>query len=199
MGMHWLDIAIITVISVSIITGLIRGFVKELIAITIWGLAIWLAYHYASSLDGYLLKWISEASIRYLVGFIAILLSTLVIGGVINALLALLMKKSGLSGTDRMLGMVFGFARGVFIVALGLVVLQMTSLSNDTQIKDSRLLAVFNPAVQWISSRVPQVLAKMNVLEKQSPLKVTMIPMDDEVSFYQENTSIMGNREKGNV
>lgn len=201
MGMHWLDIIILTVIALSIITGVIRGFVKELIAITIWGLAIWLAYHYSPALDVYLVDWIPETSLRYLASFVIILLATLIAGGIMNALLALLLKKSGLSGTDRLLGMIFGFVRGVFVVALGLVVLQMTSLSKETQVKDSRLLVVFHPAVNWVSSRVPNLLAQMSAIEKPSQLSAAEVSFDtmDKTRNVIDNTLIIGNRESGNV
>ena len=178
MGMHWLDLVILGVIFLSILTGVIRGFVKELIALCIWTLAIWLGYQYAPSLDPYLISWISDKSIRFIAGFIILMVSTLIAGGIFNAILGILMKKSGLSGTDRMLGIVFGFARGVFIVTLGLVVLQMTSLSREEQIRDSRLLATFQPSVQWVSAQVPGILAKMRTLDQKGQLTESMMPME---------------------
>ncbi len=178
MGMHWLDLVIIGVISLSILTGVIRGFIKELIALCIWVLAIWLGYQYAPLLDPYLISWISDKSIRFIAGFIIIMVSALITGGIFNAILGILMKKSGLSGTDRMLGIVFGFARGVFIVTLGLVVLQMTSLSREEQIKDSRLMAMFQPSVQWMSARVPSILAKMRTLDQEGQLTESMMPVE---------------------
>ena len=177
MGMHWLDLVIIGVISLSILTGVIRGFIKELIALCIWVLAIWMGYQYAPLLDPYLNSWISDKSIRFIVGFVIIMVSTLITGGIFNAVLGILMKKSGLSGTDRILGIVFGFARGFFIVTLGLLVLQMTSLSREEQTKDSRLMVMFQPSVQWISARVPSILAKMRTLDQEGQLTESMMPV----------------------
>ena len=177
MGMHWLDLVIIGVISLSILTGVIRGFIKELIALCIWVLAIWMGYQYAPLLDPYLNSWISDKSIRFIAGFVIIMVSTLITGGIFNAVLGILMKKSGLSGTDRILGIVFGFARGFFIVTLGLLVLQMTSLSREEQTKDSRLMVMFQPSVQWISARVPSILAKMRTLDQEGQLTESMMPV----------------------
>lgn len=180
MGMHWLDLVIIGVISLSVLTGVIRGFIKELIALCIWGLAIWLGYHYAPSFDSYFSSWISDKSIRFIASFILIMIAVLIIGGIFNALLGMIMKKSGLSSTDRLLGMCFGFARGVFIVALGLVVLNMTSLTKETQVKDSHLMITFDPAVHWMSARVPLVLAKMRSLDQDGHLVDSMMSMEPQ-------------------
>mgnify|MGYP006371064045 FL=1 len=46
LAFHWVDYVIIAIIGLSVITGLFRGFVKELIALTVWVLAIWLALNY---------------------------------------------------------------------------------------------------------------------------------------------------------
>lgn len=169
MSVHWLDIVILGVMLLSMLTGIIRGFVKELIALVIWVLAISLAYHFSPVLDPYLRGWMSDQRFRFIAGFIAIMLSVLIVGGIANALLSMLMKKSGLSGTDRILGMGFGFARGVFIVSLGLVVFHMTSLSKEEQLKDSKMLVAFSPAVDWMSSKVPAIIDKLKQFDVDVP------------------------------
>src|SRR5688500_1378784 len=118
MSLHWIDLVIIAVIGLSAITGLFRGFVKELIAICVWILALWLAFTYSSQLQPWLHPYIKDNTGNAIVAFILILLATLLIGGIINALFSFILRQSGLSGTDRLLGVVFGFVRGVFIVAL---------------------------------------------------------------------------------
>ncbi|MCC5791830.1 MAG: CvpA family protein [Legionellaceae bacterium] len=178
MGIHWLDAVIGGIILLSVITGLIRGFVKELIALCIWALAIWLGYHYADILDARLAPWLAEKSIRFIVGFIVIMVSTLIAGGIFNFLLGIIMKKSGLSGTDRLLGMGFGFARGFFIVALGLVVLQMTSLTRQEQMRQSYLIGAFTPAVGWISAQVPSILNKIRDIDQGGQFSHAFIDQD---------------------
>lgn len=170
--MYWVDLAIIAIIGLSVLTGLIRGFVKELIALAVWILAFWLAYHYAPSLDPWLQKYIQDKTARVVSGFIIILIGTLISGGIVNALLSFLLKRSGLSGTDRVLGMGFGFIRGVFIVALIMVVVQMTSLPYNEYEKQSKLYAQFNPLVGWISASMPDFIKKVNIFDKkEKPIK----------------------------
>lgn len=168
MSWHWIDLVILAVITISVITGLIRGFVKELVALCIWILAIWVAYKYSKILDPWLLKYIQDQTVRTIAAFVIILIAMLLVGGIINATLSYILKRAGLSGTDRLLGMVFGFVRGVFIVALMMLVIKMTSFPYEEYERQSLLYKEFNPIVNWLSTLMPQFLkqAKSLVPEK---------------------------------
>lgn len=163
--MQWVDIAIIAVIALSVLTGLFRGFVKELVALCVWALAIWLGLNYSHLLDPYLKAYIQDQSIRTVAAFVAILFATLFVGGVINAILSFVLKKVGLSGTDRTLGMGFGFLRGVFIVALLMTAVQMTSLPYQQYAKDSKLYEQFVPLVAWLSLQMPEMISKVKSVD----------------------------------
>lgn len=153
------DIVIIAIISLSVITGLFRGFLKELIALFIWIVAIWLGYSYGQDVGNYLKSYISSDSIRLAVGFIIILLSTVIVGGLCNAFFSFILKTTGLTGTDRILGMGFGFIRGVFIVSLLILVIKMTSLfSTEDYITKSYLYVKFSPLVDWLYSLSPNFI-----------------------------------------
>lgn len=165
MSLQGVDIAIITVIGLSVLTGLFRGFVKELVALCIWILAIWLGFHYSQSLDPWLSKYIQDKSIRTVISFILILFATLFVGGVINTILSFILKRAGLSGTDRTLGMGFGFIRGVFIVALLMVAVKMTSLPYQHYAQNSQLYAKFDPLVAWLYGQVPQFINQVKTVD----------------------------------
>lgn len=166
MQLQWVDLAIITIVGLSVLTGLFRGFVKELVALCVWILAIWLGYTYSESLDPWLQPYIQDKSARTAVAFIIILFATLLAGGIVNALLSFILKRAGLSGTDRTLGMVFGFTRGVFIVALIMVAVQMTSLPYQSYSKDSKLYAKFDPLVVWLYGHLPEFIKKVKSVDK---------------------------------
>ncbi|CEK10871.1 CvpA family protein [Legionella hackeliae] len=166
MQWYWVDLLIIAVIGLSVLTGLIRGFVKELIALAVWVLAIWMAFNYSQELDPWLQKYIQDKTARTVTAFIAILIATLIVGGIVNALLSFILKRSGLSGTDRILGMGFGFVRGVFIVALIMLVIRMTSLPYQEYAGNSMLYAKFEPVVNWLYDLMPQVVKQMKVFDK---------------------------------
>jgi membrane protein required for colicin V production len=183
MQWDWVDLAIIGVIALSVITGLIRGFAKELIALCVWILAIWLAFNYSQSLSPWLQNYIQDKTVRNVIAFILILLGTLIVGGIVNALFGFILKRTGLSGTDRILGMGFGFIRGVFIVALVMVVIKMTSLSYTSYISHSTLYAKFRPVVDWLSRLMPNVMNRIKVLDTpDSPENLTEVTGDYELS-----------------
>ena len=171
MSWYWLDVLIIGVIALSVITGLFRGFVKELIALGVWILAIWLAFTYLSVVDHWLLPYIGDKTARTVVAFAGILFGTLIGGAIVNALLSLILRHSGLSGTDRLLGMGFGLVRGVFIVALMMLIVQLTSIPYQEFSQQSKLYARFDPLVHWLSRFMPSVIEHVKVLDKTDATK----------------------------
>ena len=168
MQLQWVDIAIIVIMGLSVLTGLFRGFVKELIALCVWIMAIWLAFRYCQKLDPWLIAYIKEQAIRTAVGFIIILLATLLAGGIFNAVLSSILKRTGLSGTDKTLGMIFGFVRGVFIVALIMLAVKMTSLPSEEYSKESTLYARFQPVVDIIYPYMPEFIKKVKTVDNGS-------------------------------
>lgn len=170
MQLQWVDIAIVVIIALSVLTGLFRGFVKELVALCVWVLAIWLGFNYSQNLDPWLSPYIQEQSVRTVIGFIIILFGTLLVGGVVNAILSFILKRAGLSGTDRTLGMGFGFLRGVFIVALIMVAVKMTSLPYQEYSQKSKLYARFDPVVALLYSHLPEFIKQVKAVDKTENL-----------------------------
>ena len=170
MSLHWVDYVILAVIGLSVLTGLFRGFVKELIALCVWIMAIWLAYTYSQQVEPWLQPYIQDKTVRIAVSFVAILLATIIVGGLINALLSFILRRSGLSGTDRVLGMGFGFVRGAFIVALMMAVVKMTSLPHEQYSSQSKLYTKFDPMVSWLSTYMPGVIQQVKGFDKTSPV-----------------------------
>lgn len=163
---NWIDYTIVGIIGLSVITGLFRGFVKELIALGVWVLAIWFAFKYSSELVPYLQTYIHDKSACSVAAFVLILLGTLIVGSLLNALLSFILHRSGLSGTDRLLGMAFGFVRGAFIVALIMLVVKMTSAPSEEYRKESYLYIKFDPLVDWLYTFTPNFIKQMKIFDK---------------------------------
>ncbi len=178
MQSHWIDLGIIVLLGLSVLTGLIRGFVKELIALCVWVLAIWLALTYSLSLGSWLQSYIHDKTVRTAVAFIGVLLATLIVGGLVNALLSFILKRSGLSGTDRVLGMGFGLVRGIFIVSLVILMVKMTSIPYEEHVRHSQLYPRFVPIVDWLYELMPNVIKKIKLFEKPSSEKADSALID---------------------
>ena len=115
-------------------------------------------------LDPWISPYIHEQTAKTIVEFMIILFVTLLLGGIANLFIGFIVRRSGLSSMDRILGMVFGFIRGVFIVAIIMVGIRLSGISDTEFPKRSALYAKFDPLVQWLSGYVPEFIHRVNVL-----------------------------------
>jgi membrane protein required for colicin V production len=165
---HWVDLTIAGIIGLSILTGLVRGFVKELISLCVWILAIWVAYTYSQTFSTLLTPYIKDSTIKTVIAFVALLFSVLIGGAIFNALFSFFLKRTGLGGTDRILGMGFGFIRGVLIVSVLIVAVKFTAIPNqEEQVSGSYLYPKFNPVVAWLGGILPNFIDKAKSMEEK--------------------------------
>lgn len=147
--MNWIDYGIIGVIVLSAIISLVRGFVKEAISLTIWISAFFIASQFYPALSTFLTQ-IDDTMLRNGVAIAALFVSTLVLGGLVNYLISQLVEFTGLTGTDRALGLIFGAARGVLIVSALLFFLDtFTPFSKSTIWGASLLVPEFSIVIEW--------------------------------------------------
>lgn len=157
--MNWLDFLIVVIILLSSGISLLRGFVKEALSLTTWLAALWVAMTFAYRLDAVLAGTIDSPSIRFITSFSALFLLTLIAGAMVNHLASTVVKKTGLTGTDRMLGVVFGAGRGVAIVAVIVLGAGLTSLPQESGWRDSMMIPQFQDMAVWLRSYLPPDIA----------------------------------------
>ncbi len=118
------DLILGGIILVSMLLGLWRGLVRELLSLAIWTAALVLGALFASRLgDALLTSVVSAPLLRTSLGFALVFLGTLIGGAIFTRLLDALVHSAGLTGTDRLLGLLFGMARGALLVVVMVVVL----------------------------------------------------------------------------
>src|SRR5260221_10489470 len=120
--MNALDYAIIAVLLISILVGILRGAVRELLNMGGWVLAFLLAHAFADDLASWLADWAGDPVLRMVMAWAAIFLLVLIIVALIASLASELMRKLGLGGLNRSLGALAGLARGLvllIVLALG--------------------------------------------------------------------------------
>ncbi len=148
--MNWADWAIIALICLSMTIGCARGFVKEAMSLAVWFAAGALAILFYQPLASYLIDIISTASLRFLAAWVAIFVAVLLVGGLLNYLLGKLVDATGLSGTDRLLGLLFGAARGCIIVMVILIILpSLLPVEQDAWWQQSILIPQFLRFEDW--------------------------------------------------
>jgi len=157
--MSWVDYCIIVVLALSVLMGLMRGFIGEVLALACWIAAFWFAWVFGPRLAGALTA-IDVPSARLLLGYAICFFSVLIAGAIVSFLMRKLIAGSGLSGSDRLLGMVFGLVRGLLLVTLLVLVLGFTPLARDPWWQNSRLLPTFQRAAAWITAMLPADVAK---------------------------------------
>lgn len=144
--MNWADWAIVIVLTLSSVISLARGFIKEALSLVIWIVALVTANVFSNRLEIFLTNTISTPSLRAMTAFLLVFIGVLLIGALLNFLIGLIVKATGLSGTDRLLGMLFGFARGLLIVMLLLIyVPNYVPVKNDPWFNQSTLIPYFSP------------------------------------------------------
>jgi membrane protein required for colicin V production len=133
------DVVILGLCIVSAGIGLWRGFVKEALSLVTLLAAIWLAWRFAPLVEPGLASWMSDAQLRVWVARVTVFVLVLIAGAVAAWFARTLIRHTGLSGVDRLLGAAFGLLRGVLVVGLGVIVLEFLGMDQDGWWQNARL------------------------------------------------------------
>jgi len=150
------DIVIAVAVVISVIVGFARGFVKEAMSIASLLVAIWAAFNIGPSLSDVSADWFSSEGMQVWFGRILVFIVVLVIGGLLGWGVTKLIRLSVLSGMDRGLGMVFGFCRGIVLVAVAIIGGQYASLDQDDWWRDSRFIPYIAEVSDWLRVMAPK-------------------------------------------
>jgi len=146
--MNLLDICIVLVVAVSSIFGLWRGFVRETLSLLAWIAAIVVARLYSPHLAPLFSAITDNETARYVLAFAVLCFVTLLLGALINHFMTRLISLAGLQMTDRLLGALFGVARGVLIVAVA-VYFAAEFYSDRIWWAESRTLPYVQVVIDW--------------------------------------------------
>ncbi|WP_417791205.1 CvpA family protein [Stutzerimonas xanthomarina] len=149
MAFTWVDWAFIAVVVISSLISLKRGFVKEALSLLTWIIAGVVAWMFGGALSHHLSEFISTPSFQVIAACAILFVMTLLVGALVNFLIGELVRVTGLSGTDRFLGMVFGAARGGLLVVVLVGLLSLAPVQQDPWWRESTLLPHFLLVADW--------------------------------------------------
>lgn len=147
-GVDW---AIVAVLGLSILLSLWRGFVREAISLAGWIAAFVIANLFVGELAVVLEPWISNVTGRYIAAYALLLAGTLIVAGVLAKLGVQVVKATGLTLLDRLLGTAFGFARGIIIVLVAVYLLRhLAPPQNLVWLDQAQLMPHVEMLTQWV-------------------------------------------------
>ncbi len=132
---------------------------REALSLAAWIIAFWVSWTFFRELAAYFEQWISVPSMRLGVAFLLLLIVTLILGGLVNYLVGQLVEKTGLTGTDRMIGIFFGIARGVLLVAIVVLLAGLTAIPSDPWWHESVLIGYFQDLAMFLRDFLPSDIA----------------------------------------
>ncbi len=153
-----IDIIIAVALLVSVVVGLMRGFVKEAISIAALLIAIWAALYFGPAVGDVSSSWLSSEELQMWFGRILVFAIILSLGGLLGWGISKLVRMSVLSGMDRFFGSLFGAVRGVLLLAVFIIGGQFAGFDNDDWWLHSRLIPHVEVVADWIKVMAPRGL-----------------------------------------
>ena len=157
------DYILLAILFVSTAVSLLRGFVREAISLVSWAVAIWCAWRFGGAVAGALEGSMGSMTARLWVARSLLLVGVLVAGGLVEWLVVYLLQKTGLTGTDRAIGTLFGFARGVVLGGLLVAILQIGGFEAEPWWQDSKLIPYAAPVADVLRDAAEEGLAYLDV------------------------------------
>jgi membrane protein required for colicin V production len=159
-GVTAFDYAVLSAVAVSLLLGLWRGVVSEILALVAWVAAFFAARAFAKSLAPLYGGLVPDAALRYVAGFATVFVGVLVIFALGRLLLRLLLKAVGLGWADRSLGGLFGIGRGALLALLAVLLGGLTPLPKESWWRDAWLAPPLETAVIAAKPWLPAEVAK---------------------------------------
>lgn len=152
------DYAVLAIIGVSIIVSMMRGAIKELLALFGWIAAFYIAKTYASVLAPLLPVDIPTEALKTLAAFLILLIAVLFLNSLLSIAISSIVSKIGLGWLNRFLGVIFGFIKGFLIVCVVVLLAGLTSLPKEKMwteaMLSSPLEVLVKAALPWLPESV---------------------------------------------
>ncbi len=176
--MNVADIAILAVLLVSVLIGLMRGLVGEVLSLARWIAAFWIAAVFGVQVGELYGQWLPEPGERIVAGAITCFIGVLILGALVSWAVRRMITWSGLRLGDSMLGMAFGLARGLLLVTFVVLMLGFTPVPREAGwYRQSMLLPAFQNGAAWLAGALPAEVTRYMEAGGKSLPAVPSIPI----------------------
>ncbi|MGQ4659985.1 CvpA family protein [Lysobacter sp. F6437] len=174
--MSAVDWVLLAIVGVSALLGLMRGFVGVLASLAAWVLAGWAAFRFGAQVALMLASDGEPGPGQLLAGYGLSFLVVLLAVGLVGWVVRKLVHSVGLSGLDRLLGLVLGFARGALVACLVVLLMGLTELPRTPEWRASAVVPVFVPGAQWMQGWLPEWVSARVDLRGESTTPALVSP-----------------------
>jgi membrane protein required for colicin V production len=165
------DVLIALVLLGSTIIGLLRGFVREAVALVFWILAVWAAWRFGPLVEPHLGGLLADPSVAPWVGRLCVLVLVLLIGWLVGMLLSYFTRSLGLGAMDRVMGLLFGILRGMVLVGLLIIGGELLNLNHEEWWNRSKLVPYGETIGDWLRAMVGEKGEPWAKLERLTGVK----------------------------
>ena len=154
------DYVVLVIMGLSVLLSILRGFVREALALASWLVAFFVAKLYTLELAPLLPQSIPSQSLRLLAAFLILFLAALLICSLLAIALSAVFKRAGLGWMDRCLGALFGLARGIIIVGVLVLLGGLTTVPKDVRWRNAMFSAPLEAMVINVLPWFPNDIAR---------------------------------------
>jgi membrane protein required for colicin V production len=155
-----LDWICAAVLLASLLLGVWRGLVYEVVSVLSWIAAFFLAQWFAADVGHELPLSGASQTVRYASGFAVVFVASVLVGGLVAVLIKKLFAAIGLRPVDRALGAVFGLVRGLVLLLAATVVIGMTPAKSSEWWRQSTSADVLTTSLKGLKPFLPEESGK---------------------------------------
>jgi membrane protein required for colicin V production len=165
--MPFFDIIIVLILLVSGLISVARGFAKEFVSLATWVVAMWVAITFSADFADILPQSLESIhfsvfghdfafnNLRLGIAFVLMVVLVLIAGFLVNKFFSSIMRTEALRSLDKMLGFIFGLARGAIIIVIGVIIAGLSDLPSHELWQESQLITYFEAPALWVINLLP--------------------------------------------
>jgi len=166
--MPTIDIVILIVIAIPAIVGAFYGFLNIIFSLLAWSLALGAAVKLVPYFTPMLENYVETPILRVVLAFAGLFVVGLMILSGLSFFIVKLLGRTGLTATDRILGLFFGMGLGCLIITVVVFLAGFTTYPGENSWQESKLVVPFQQISIWAQDFLPDNIAEYHNYKMQT-------------------------------